>query len=496
MDDQPPPLSGVREGDVLAGKYRIDKILGAGGMGVVVAAYHLHLDTKVAIKFLLPQALANAQAVARFAREARAAVKIKSEHVARVSDVGTLDNGAPYMVMEYLEGKDLGAWLGKNGPLPVEQAVDFVLQACEAIAEAHALGIVHRDLKPSNLFVVRRPGGSYSVKVLDFGISKAPRGDATGPDLTATSAVMGSPLYMSPEQMQSAKEVDLRTDIWALGVVLYELLAGQSPFFADTMPELIARIITEPPPPLSTKRPDAPPGLEAALVRCLQKDRNARFQTIGDLATALVEFGSADARASVQRIRDVLSEAGMSSRDLPFAQTAPGGAELPHGGTDSSWGRTGTGRTGNQVALVGGAAVLLLVAGGLSVRALVGPEATPGSGSAVPTSTGPVRVDPSTTPPPELAPSRKVIDSEPSGATVFVAGRVAGTTPVSLEVRPTDALDVVLRRDGYEDATRRVQSTDPDQIRITLEAKAPPPPPKSDAPKASAHGPRLKLAPR
>src|SRR6476661_1872518 len=165
------PSVGIREGDVLAGKYRVDRVLGAGGMGVIVAAYHLKLDERVAIKFLLPDALADAAAVARFEQEARAAVKIKSEHSARVIDVGNLDNGAPYMVMEYLEGGDLAAWLRRKGPLPIEQAVEFALQACEAIAEAHGLGIVHRDLKPANLFVIRRADGLLSVKVLDFGIS-------------------------------------------------------------------------------------------------------------------------------------------------------------------------------------------------------------------------------------------------------------------------------------------------------------------------------------
>src|SRR6478752_489071 len=162
----------LNEGEVLAGKYRIERVLGQGGMGIVVAATHLQLGERVALKFLLPEALSNPLAVERFAREARAAVKIKSEHVARVSDVGTLENGAPYMVMEYLDGSDLAAWLTQRGRLPVEQAVEFVLQASEAIAEAHSLGIVHRDLKPANLFVTRRPDGALSVKVLDFGISK------------------------------------------------------------------------------------------------------------------------------------------------------------------------------------------------------------------------------------------------------------------------------------------------------------------------------------
>src|SRR3954468_17583346 len=153
----------VHEGQILAGKFRIEKVLGQGGMGVVVAATHLQLGERVALKFLLPEALGQPEAVERFAREARAAVRIKSEHVARVSDVGTLENGAPYMVMEYLEGGDLSAWLAERGGRPVKQAVDLLLQACEAIAEAHTIGIVHRDLKPANLFVARLPGGVQSV---------------------------------------------------------------------------------------------------------------------------------------------------------------------------------------------------------------------------------------------------------------------------------------------------------------------------------------------
>ncbi len=221
---------GVAPGEVLAGKYRVDRVLGAGGMGVVVAAHHVHLDERVALKFLLPDALRSPEAVARFVREARAAVKIKSEHVARVTDVGHLENGAPYIVMEYLEGVDLSAWLRQNGPMPIPQAVDFVLQACEAIADAHVLGIVHRDLKPSNLFCIRRTDGQSSIKVLDFGISKILNPGTPRPDMTATSALIGSPLYMSPEQMSLSKGVDVRTDIWSLGIILFELITGRTPF--------------------------------------------------------------------------------------------------------------------------------------------------------------------------------------------------------------------------------------------------------------------------
>ncbi|RYE82619.1 MAG: serine/threonine protein kinase, partial [Myxococcales bacterium] len=262
----------VQEGEVLAGKYQVERVLGVGGMGVVVAAKHLQLDQKVALKFLLPEALSNQDAVLRFEREARAAVKIQSEHVARVVDVGKLENGAPYMVMEYLTGNDLAEVMKVRGPMPFEEAVDWLLQASEAMAEAHSHGIIHRDLKPKNLFVIRRPDGTSSLKVLDFGISKsmAPgSGDAAG--LTNTTAVMGSPLYMSPEQLRSSRDVDARTDIWALGVILYELLAAHPPFTADTMPQLCMAIVSDPPPPLGVVRDDLPPGLEDVVLKALEK---------------------------------------------------------------------------------------------------------------------------------------------------------------------------------------------------------------------------------
>src|SRR5262245_32594102 len=187
-------------------------------MGVVVEARHIALDERVAIKFLLPDYARAPEASARFLREARAAVKIKSEHVARVSDVGELETGAPYMVMEYLDGRDLAGVLEKTGVLPIPDAVDYIIQGSEAIAEAHTYGIVHRDLKPANLFLTRRPDGTPLVKVLDFGISKV---QSEGVDkLTKTSAMLGSALYMSPEQMQHTRSVDLRTDVYALGISL------------------------------------------------------------------------------------------------------------------------------------------------------------------------------------------------------------------------------------------------------------------------------------
>ncbi|MBK8252980.1 MAG: protein kinase [Polyangiaceae bacterium] len=298
-------VPGAKPGDILHGKYRVDKVLGAGGMGVVVAATHLHLEEKVAIKFLLPDAAKSKDVVERFKREGKAAVKIKSEHVARVSDVGELDNGSPFMVMEFLHGQDLAQMVEERGALPVAASVEYVLQACEALAEAHALGIVHRDLKPANLFLTHRADGSPCIKVLDFGISKMVS-SMSSPGMTKTTAVMGSPLYMSPEQMKSSKDVDHRTDIWSLGAILYELLSGNPPFIADTMPQLCLMILQEPLPPIGQVRHDVPAQLEQVIQRCQAKEPHHRFQNVAELAAALTPFVQGRARLSAERIADVL----------------------------------------------------------------------------------------------------------------------------------------------------------------------------------------------
>jgi serine/threonine protein kinase len=319
----------VSIGETLAGKYTVERVLGVGGMGVVVAAKHIHLGERVAIKFLLPHALARPDVVERFLREGKAAAKMKSEHIARVRDTGTLDSGAPYLVMEYLEGQDLSALLRDQGTLPMEVAVDYVLQACEALADAHAAGVIHRDLKPGNLFLARKNDGTPVIKIIDFGISKlcvtgeagAPEGGAG--EMTQTAMMMGSPFYMAPEQMASARDVDARSDIWSLGIILHALLTGTPPFKAPSVMEIFELILAGAP-PLRRALPSAPEGLEAIILKCLQRDRAQRFDNVAELAAALVPFGPAGARESADRSARILRvNSGKGSTPPPPPLAAP-----------------------------------------------------------------------------------------------------------------------------------------------------------------------------
>ncbi|APR83249.1 serine/threonine protein kinase [Minicystis rosea] len=326
LDDIDEGASRPAVGTLIGGKYRVDGTLGEGGMGVILAATHVELDRPVALKLL--RARGSGEDEARLHREARALSRLDGEHIARVLDVGRLDDGAPYVVIERLEGRDLARVLRDHGPLPIADAARFILEACEGIAEAHALGIVHRDLKPSNLFLTQRRDGSACLKVLDFGISKAPGTLLGDRSLTSPSAVMGSPWYMSPEQLASAKNVDARTDIWALGVVLHELVAGTPPFDAETAAGIGARIAAGEPPRLRDIRRDVPRALEDVVLRCLAKDPNARFQTVATLARALAPFAESS-DASVDRIARMLGDAPAVAeapppprrRSIPLAAT-------------------------------------------------------------------------------------------------------------------------------------------------------------------------------
>ncbi|HVH43742.1 MAG TPA: protein kinase [Labilithrix sp.] len=337
----------VKPGDVIAGKYRVERLLGSGGMGYVVAARHLQLDQLVAMKFLRNDASDNPEASARFLREAKAAAKLRSENIARIHDVGTLDTGEPYIVMEHLEGKDLSAITKERLSLPPGEACEYVMQACEALAEAHALGIIHRDIKLANLFITTGPAGAPLVKVLDFGISKTNPFGESEHEMTRAASLLGSPRFMSPEQMRDPRAVDGRTDVWSLGVVLYRAVAGKPPFEASALGRLITMVMHEKEAPLSTVKDDLPPGFEQVVARCLEKDPNARFANVAELAAALVPFCSDQtrARSAADRIAAVLSlpkktpASGDATGPLPIVRSnrsdTPAGAKDT--GTAAPW---------------------------------------------------------------------------------------------------------------------------------------------------------------
>jgi eukaryotic-like serine/threonine-protein kinase len=314
-------------GELVNGKYRVDGVAGSGGMGVVVSARHEELGHQVAIKFLSSDEADTNAAVERFLREGRVIASLRSDHVVRIYDVGRLESGVPFMVMELLRGQDLGAVVSQGGVVSVEQAVDWILQAISAVAEAHERGIIHRDLKPSNLFLTQRSDGTDCVKVLDFGISKRiALQDPTQLDghLTATRQVVGSPAYMSPEQVRNARGIDHRVDIWALGMTLYELLAGRTAFDADTFPAVCAAIVADTPPPLREFASHVPQGLEDIIMRCLEKDPAQRFASVTALAGELRPYGSplaaSTARALVTSVQTSRGS-GENSSTLVSSQT-------------------------------------------------------------------------------------------------------------------------------------------------------------------------------
>jgi len=362
-------------GHILAGKYRVERVLGEGGFGVVVEAEHLVLGGRVAIKVLKREAAAQEHVVARFLREARSAARIQSEHVVRVLDVGSAPGEPPYIVMEHLRGNDLAKVVGTRGALPVTTAVDYALQTCIALAAAHALGIVHRDIKPSNLFVTSRPDGTPCIKVLDFGIAKAMPTAEDGPSLTRTQDVVGTPLYMAPEQMRSARVVDARTDVWALGATLYELLAGTPAFAGATLSDIYAAVLTDTPAPLG---PSVPPALATVIARCLAKKPEQRFADITALAASLAPFGSG--RVAPLASPGALTGAPMDASSLPLGGSLPDTLLAMHHTVALGTIANARSRRSWRTALVAGVGLALVIASVVIVpraRAVAAPATPP-----------------------------------------------------------------------------------------------------------------------
>lgn len=317
-------------GQLLLGRYRIIKRLGEGGMGAVYEGKHELIGKRLAIKCLHPQFMSNEEVVERFHREAHAATAVGNEHIIEVTDVGSFDDGSPFMVMEYLEGHEFGALLDTEGPMPISRLVHIVGQVCGALAAAHARGIVHRDMKPENVYLIRRGNDDDFVKVLDFGISKIKESSESlgeGSSLTKTGMALGTPYYMPPEQAQGLRDIDHRADIYAVGVILYQGLSGRLPFDAESYPALMVKIMTELPRPLAELREDIPDALQQIVYKAMEKDRDIRFQTIEELAMALQPFAALD--FSPKMLASVMPPAELGTTPFSWSEKPRGETTAP-----------------------------------------------------------------------------------------------------------------------------------------------------------------------
>jgi len=418
-------------GALIAGKFRVERIVGRGGMGIVVEATNLQLDQKVALKLLASRS-DDPSVAERFVHEARAAARLRSEHVARVYDVGKDALHGPFIVMEMLEGRTLAEVISA-GRVPLQRAVEYVIDACEGLAEAHARGIVHQDVKPANLFLVTDTDGRPSIKLLDFGIAIV-RSKEREADAKSSHPSTGTPAYLAPEQLRGGSTADHRADIWALGCVLHELIVGERPFLATRFTELVTKILESGPEPLPAEL-DVPTPIAAAIARCLEKDPPKRFASTGELALTLLPFARRRAHSSVSRAIAHVKSSGLDPHlDMPSSMPprpsdeieVPSSAHLraprvPSFSSDVLGAPSGGSREADALAiesggtaapsrrgLVAGALAGLIVLGA-STAWLLSDPGSPESSSAAPKSAeGP-------SPPPSIAPA-ETNDSPARGA--------------------------------------------------------------------------------
>lgn len=333
MDDQPPPTRQVPRaalpivGEVVMDRYRVERMVGSGGMAHVLAAKHVQLGTDVAIKVLDPTLVNDLDAKERFAREAKAMAALSSKHSVRVYDVGHLASGLPFMVMELLIGHDLGQELKKRGMLPIEEACEYIDQACQALVEAHAAGIIHRDLKPQNLFLTKVKGQPM-IRVLDFGIARSV-GTAKLETITRMGDLIGTLHYMSPEQIRDSKAVEPRSDLWSLGACFYKLITGHPPFSHQGEAPLMSAILTVPPKPISDYRDDVPAVLSNLILRCLKKDPNERYPSAQDLRNALAGIRELLSADDFQAKTEILKKPAGQEPRAAFGETLASAGEAP-----------------------------------------------------------------------------------------------------------------------------------------------------------------------
>jgi eukaryotic-like serine/threonine-protein kinase len=470
-------------GRVLDGRYRVERLLGRGGMGAVYDGRHAIVGKRVAIKMLHAEFAANEEVLKRFYREAQAAAAIGHKNIIDIMDVGVTPANEPYIVMEYLEGEDLESMLVRTGPLSLEAACGILEPALNALGAAHAKGIVHRDLKPANIFLCREQGGAPTVKLIDFGISKF-SGAAGSTKLTQTGSLLGTPAYMSPEQARGDQSVDHRTDLYAVGVILYQMLTGSLPFVGDNYNTLLISVLTAEPRPLRQLNPRIPTDAEALVLKELSKDPAARSQSAIEMLEAFKGLAAYKERGNGLSLLGTQLHAGVASGDIGAATDRGGGSSASRvlsqmaKATPGVWSGTEA-KKGPRPALVGGlvaaaviavaAVVFVLLRGSGTPVAPVAPVAAPIVAPAAPPPAAAPVPAPAAAPEPAVARvvSIRVVGA-PEGAQILFDGAAVPMNPFSVE--PKEGLvKLEVRAPGYEPFATMIAPSEDREVPVSLD---------------------------